>query len=576
MKKRILSAFFSLLVLVALIPVQTVSAMSPSEMEAQVSDTYRMARTKAGVSSFDGYCAWKVNWELVILGINSSYVSGNGKDEFDNYKNRTQSNGGYYITPYPAADYDLAAALNAITNYGTTDAYNILVGFEKSSTSLGSRYGHVIFIHGILDGVAYFCESFEETIGETTYPEGSVIACTIEEFARHYNEWTVLDGLIHFEKEICDHAYGDTGICTACGKAYPWTLNKAAAGIYKATEDFALHTSPYAAAPTGDAVISAETEVEVAGSLTNAHGEMWYQLSEGFAPAATLTCISAGYGPQVITCTVTSPAEGAVVPRSAYPVKGEITSEYPLRKVQAYLDGALYATVSLGNQTSLNIRNSVINHDLSFSTLDPGTHTLSIFACDIYREEMTLICERNFVTEGQVVCKHTYDAVTTAPGCEASGFTVYTCTLCGESYTADETDPLGHSYVYAVAQAPTPEAAGSLTGSCANCGSESTLELPRLNRTDYTVEEADGLGRYIWNTHDYGIFTFEAPLPQTMPGDVNGDGEVTIGDLMRLANYFAKGVGIDVKNADVNGDGEVTVADLMRLANFFAGKAELG
>ena len=60
-------------------------------------------------------------------------------------------------------------------------------------------------------------------------------------------------------------------------------------------------------------------------------------------------------------------------------------------------------------------------------------------------------------------------------------------------------------------------------------------------------------------------------------GDVNGDDQVTVLDLMRLANFFAgKDVEVNEANADVNGDGKVTVLDLMRLANYFAGKAELG
>ena len=64
-------------------------------------------------------------------------------------------------------------------------------------------------------------------------------------------------------------------------------------------------------------------------------------------------------------------------------------------------------------------------------------------------------------------------------------------------------------------------------------------------------------------------------VSEKLSGDVNGDGEVTIGDLMRLANHFAKNVLIVEINSDVNGDGGVTIADLMRLANYFAGKATL-
>ena len=68
----------------------------------------------------------------------------------------------------------------------------------------------------------------------------------------------------------------------------------------------------------------------------------------------------------------------------------------------------------------------------------------------------------------------------------------------------------------------------------------------------------------------------ESEIPPVVLGDVNGDGIVSILDLMRLANYFANGVNIDLANADVNNDGTVTILDLMRLANYFAGNATLG
>lgn len=64
--------------------------------------------------------------------------------------------------------------------------------------------------------------------------------------------------------------------------------------------------------------------------------------------------------------------------------------------------------------------------------------------------------------------------------------------------------------------------------------------------------------------------------PAYILGDVNCDGNVTILDLMRLANHFANAAEINVLNADVNGDGNVTILDLMRLANYFAGNATLG
>ena len=44
---------------------------------------------------------------------------------------------------------------------------------------------------------------------------------------------------------------------------------------------------------------------------------------------------------------------------------------------------------------------------------------------------------------------HNYEAVVTAPTCEAAGYTTYTC-ACGDTYTGDEVAALGHSYFYNV------------------------------------------------------------------------------------------------------------------------------
>ena len=44
---------------------------------------------------------------------------------------------------------------------------------------------------------------------------------------------------------------------------------------------------------------------------------------------------------------------------------------------------------------------------------------------------------------------HSYEAAVTAPTCEEAGYTTYTC-ACGDTYTADEVDALGHVYFYNV------------------------------------------------------------------------------------------------------------------------------
>ena len=60
------------------------------------------------------------------------------------------------------------------------------------------------------------------------------------------------------------------------------------------------------------------------------------------------------------------------------------------------------------------------------------------------------VCDGEISRETVVVPatgEHSYDVVVTEPTCTESGYTTYTCTTCGDSYTADETEAYGHSFV---------------------------------------------------------------------------------------------------------------------------------
>ena len=64
---------------------------------------------------------------------------------------------------------------------------------------------------------------------------------------------------------------------------------------------------------------------------------------------------------------------------------------------------------------------------------------------------------------------HSYESVVTAPTCTEAGFTTYTCSACGDSYTADEVAETGHSYETVVTD-PTCTEAGFTTYTCSACG----------------------------------------------------------------------------------------------------------
>ena len=64
---------------------------------------------------------------------------------------------------------------------------------------------------------------------------------------------------------------------------------------------------------------------------------------------------------------------------------------------------------------------------------------------------------------------HSYSSVVTAPTCTASGYTTYTCSSCGDSYTSDTVAAIGHSCT-SVVTAPECLKDGYTTHTCSDCG----------------------------------------------------------------------------------------------------------
>ena len=66
---------------------------------------------------------------------------------------------------------------------------------------------------------------------------------------------------------------------------------------------------------------------------------------------------------------------------------------------------------------------------------------------------------------------HDYQAVTVDPTCEADGYTVFTCSRCKDSYTANPTDKLGHKFGAWSPNGIGSQSAGCLRQGCAHIGS---------------------------------------------------------------------------------------------------------
>ena len=171
-------------------------AKENEELVEQIRTTYEAAKKTARRKSFKGRCGNYVGLQLTKLGINTKYIGSNGNRAFDVYKDKTETSGGYTITAYPAKLYTLTEALEAIAKEDP-HARNILVGFEKGTSKAGKKYGHVMFIHGIENGMVYFSDSYAQTIDGVKYKEGEPIVCSIGTFAAKYKKYK-LDGVIHF------------------------------------------------------------------------------------------------------------------------------------------------------------------------------------------------------------------------------------------------------------------------------------------------------------------------------------------------------------------------------------------
>ena len=82
-------------------------------------------------------------------------------------------------------------------------------------------------------------------------------------------------------------------------------------------------------------------------------------------------------------------------------------------------------------------------------------------------------CSRcNYTTYAELpALNHDYQAVTVAPTCETDGYTVFTCSRCKDSYTADPTDKLGHQFGAWSPNGTGSQSADCLRQGCAHTGS---------------------------------------------------------------------------------------------------------
>ena len=125
-----------------------------------------------------------------------------------------------------------------------------------------------------------------------------------------------------------------------------------------------------------------------------------------------------------------------------------------------------YEACSRCNYTTTYQELPALNHDLEQHAAKAPTCTE--IGWDAY--ETCSRCDHTTYTELPAL-NHDYQAVTVAPTCEADGYTIFTCSRCKDSYTADPTDQLGHQFGAWSPNGTGSQSADCLRQGCAHTGS---------------------------------------------------------------------------------------------------------
>ncbi len=376
MKRRWICWILAVLVTVSLLPVPTraAEALDGDGLCQQIKNTYRAALRRTGRESFNGFCGAFVNNQTYLLGIDTCTYGCDGKNEFDLYSAMGTTSGGYGVKSYPASVYSLREALDQVTFGGRTDAYNLLVGFQRTNTKEGSIYGHAVLIHGIVDGTVYFMECYATSLGGQYRGEGTPIACSVDTFCEYYESWTVFDGVVHFTQP--DH----TDVC----KEYP------AAFSVVVTKPTAIYAAPGGAdytPPLLDGRLDIGVHVAINGMLEAPDGSLWCRYLRGrqlcYAPADSLLLteepVSGAYLTELSVPTVLRRGNG-------FSLKGSVRAENGLVSqvtVSVYAAGEtepIFSGTVEGSGAFLSLNGKDLNGAMTFRKLPAGSYTITVTA----------------------------------------------------------------------------------------------------------------------------------------------------------------------------------------------------
>lgn len=393
---RLLSLLLTMLLIVSVVMPVPASATpaTQEQIKQQIIATYKKAKAHYGWDSFHGYCGALVNVQLYLMGITEQVLGVDGRDAYDAFKKLNVTSGGYAVNKYPAASYTLKSALNAITKNGTENAYNILVGFEKTPSVMGRRYGHAVVIHAIIDGTVYYVESYNLTIQGVYYPEGTPVAASIDEFVAFYALTTTqFDGVVHFGlKNYSDNCtfYSSNATGTVVSKGQLWSQPC----------ESAVHVGSEALGS-----VKVGQQLHITGLYLNTEGQYWYEIDGGkggYLPAQKLDILQLHFDDVTLTG---STAPTVLKQGSAFNVKGTVAARfnslYSIRARVYTADGVQVINTSDPAQgKTYSLLHSKISSGLTFRLLSAGQYRyeLAAIVANYYLEDGKLMTGWNTIT----------------------------------------------------------------------------------------------------------------------------------------------------------------------------------
>ena len=367
MLKKCLALLVLFAIVIGLFPLGVSAQSERGRILEQIRSMYSRVQRTTGQRDLSKLCGTKVGYELYYLGITSSPLILDGRDQFDAYKDKEFTSGGHRVQAYSAYEYSLREALYAVTNGGTKDVYNILIGFNWTNSTAGRRYGHAVVIHAILDGVMYFSEGFNTAHDNGV---GTPSVCTIDAFTADYGRWSSFEGLVWFGRKN----YTDTSEEYSCNAFVQATKQTDIRDVPSTMQSVALRT------------VKRGERLEATGLFKNQNNELYYSIedsgSTGYVLAEDVKLLSVRYDdvqlqeatyPQLV-----KPGENFIVNgilrsthNEVYNVKVRIVDEMGVER-----DNLLIPVEGRYK----NLEDTAISREIDFQHLYLGNYTLEVSA----------------------------------------------------------------------------------------------------------------------------------------------------------------------------------------------------